>query len=376
MIYQLVIDHSISVNDILIWYDNYLLENKQLYETITEHHKKVSECDWEQLISNESSLNTYQQAASAMGHKTWVVESNQWMVDYCIRFFCHGGAARHYMKAHQPIDGPVSDGYWKELHSSLTSALCHIDCKIKLVDVGSCYNPLSKLSSSRLFDITALDLCPGHESVYRCDFLDLTVLPSSTLDASSLPMISDPSAASPKVLTSLVGGSYDVVTMSLVLSYLPYPLARETMIYKAKQLLKPPGYHPEHPHHTGLLIIIEKQSIFHSTERRQRARATSSSLHLHATIDAWKQTIGYMGFILVAYQALPTSDGRKSHAFVFANTSQAVQMPDQVSGLSNAYRLWIKQDTLTASSSAGASSNKSMVGMPSTVTSAKASKLV
>ncbi|XP_071522757.1 S-adenosylmethionine sensor upstream of mTORC1 isoform X2 [Panulirus ornatus] len=49
--------------------------------------------------------------------------------------------------------------------------------RIKVLDVGSCYNPFSVYKD---FDVTAVDLCPAHQSVKKCDFLSLEVFAQKT----------------------------------------------------------------------------------------------------------------------------------------------------------------------------------------------------
>lgn len=340
---------SVQISDILAWYYHHLEENRIMYENIQDHHKHVAELDWEKVVTNKESLATYMNAASAMGHKTWVWEANKWMADYCIRFFCQGGAARHYMKIHrQSLTSNKDDKYWKDLSSSLIPELCSKQKRIKLVDVGSCYNPLSKLPTADLFDITAFDLCPGDASVLKGDFLDVE------LSDASQPVQVYMNGANERCLRSLPSGCYDAVTMSLVLSYLPNPAIREAVVQKAKRLLISPGQVANAPHHTGLLIIVEKQSILQTAERRAKKSSVSGPEKALATVDTWKETICAMGFQLLAYQALPSCDGRKSHAFVFANTADPALLPTDPSFQSNVQnpnRLWIKQDSVSHSNS-------------------------
>lgn len=106
----------------------------------------------------------------------------------------------------------------------------------------------------------ALDLCPIDPSVYRSDFLELqvTLRPlacwlrglftwvsrSMTHDSRRLQageegsaLRADEGGASSSCrgdLVSLPRGSFDVVLMSLVLSYLPHPLLRTRMVLKVR----------------------------------------------------------------------------------------------------------------------------------------------
>jgi hypothetical protein len=139
-----------------------------------------------------------------------------------------------------------------------------------------------------------------------------------------------------KELIKLPENYYDMIIMSLVLSYLPSSEMRESMIEKARKLLISAGS-SKAPHYSGLLMIIEKHSIFHSP--KQAGSLPSSTV---ITVDDWKSTICSKGFFLVSYQQLVTSDERKSHVFIFKTSI----LDDRSSSLSDApvKPLWIKQD--------------------------------
>ena len=135
---------------------------------------------------------------------------------------------------------------------SSSSVLLPSHRKIRLLDVGSCYNPIGQSENSSFFDVTALDLCPTDPSVYTCDFLALqvgsnnskpiiteeqsTLVNSSTKDNDKRNNINNTthknSDKSSYRLISLPAASYDVVTMSLVLNYLPTPQQRLEMVKK------------------------------------------------------------------------------------------------------------------------------------------------
>ena len=104
--------------------------------------------------------------------------------------------------------------------------------KIKLLDVGSCYNPLIDLQDSDVFDITALDICPAAPSVFQSNFLELQLGPMK-FD----PVKSQDSDQHKGFLTHLPSKSFHVVAMSLVLCYLPSPEMRRDMVLKARELL-------------------------------------------------------------------------------------------------------------------------------------------
>ena len=104
--------------------------------------------------------------------------------------------------------------------------------KLKLLDVGSCYNPFSRYK--QWFDITAVDLCPApgcEDSVYQCDFLEVEV--GEGLEARSDGRF--------RHLESLPRGYFDAVVFSFLLEYLPDPRQRLEVCRKASELLKLDG---------------------------------------------------------------------------------------------------------------------------------------
>ncbi|RYY81755.1 hypothetical protein EON63_14730 [archaeon] len=144
--------------------------------------------------------------------------------------------------------------------------------------------------------------------------------------------------------------SYDVVTMSLVLSYLPTPEAREVIIEKARQLLRTPSSSSTVlPHYSGLLLIVEKISIFHHPN--YRPPSTYPSLH-SPTVSLWREVISDMGFSSLVYQLLSFPDNKKAHAFAFCNRKKEKEGNSldegegEVAGVmgKRGKRMWIKQD--------------------------------
>ena len=98
--------------------------------------------------------------------------------------------------------------------------------KIRLLDVGSCYNPIQYSPNAPAFDCTAIDLHPAHPSVKKVDFLRFTPSDeSSRHDSEEIEL--DTNKWNPST------GSFDVVSMSLVLSYLPNVSQRRDMIRRA-----------------------------------------------------------------------------------------------------------------------------------------------
>ncbi|EHB00290.1 hypothetical protein GW7_01185 [Heterocephalus glaber] len=112
--------------------------------------------------------------------------------------------------------------------------------KIRLLDVGSCFNPFLKFEE---FLTVGIDIVPTVESVYKCDSLNLKPqqplqLAQDVTDA-FLKQLKNP-------IDSLPGELFYVVVFSLLLSYLPSPYQRWICCKKAHELLVL----------NGLLLII------------------------------------------------------------------------------------------------------------------------
>lgn len=335
--------------------------SKVIFETITNHHRAISKEDWRAVATDSASLAAYSAAASAMGTRKWVMDCNDWMETFALSFFKYGTARRHFVREHQRKHDPEkkhanTSSLVKQLVKDLTSVDNPHGTRIKLLDVGSCYNPIGRSDNTDVFDVTALDLYPADPSVYQCDFLNVDIgdvdsQPQITpiqSDDTSRDSVQLPSRDKQR-LTSLPKGSFDVVTMSLVLNYLPSPEQRLAMIRNARALLRTPpapvlgpgGGITNSPHSGGLLLIAEKESIFGSLE----SSIETVGQNKMALLSSWKQAIINEGFSLVKYQVLASENKRTSHVFAFAATNPAVDPPVCAeANQQEAPKMWIRQD--------------------------------
>lgn len=134
--------------------------------------------------------------------------------------------------------------------------------RIKLLDVGSCYNPFSPFKE---FEVTGLDIAPAYEhGVYKADFLTLN--------------ISDSSEFNEREVLSLERNSFHVVVFSFLLEYLPTPAPRYESCVKARQLLK----------ENGILVILTPDSC-----HQQRN---------NLIIRGWKEALLQIGYQRVYYE--------------------------------------------------------------------------
>jgi 2-polyprenyl-3-methyl-5-hydroxy-6-metoxy-1,4-benzoquinol methylase len=415
-------------------YEHHLEVNQALFEDIEGHHANITNEDWSTVANDNSSLAVYADAANAMGTKRWVAECNRWFETFSIAYFREGGARKYYLRSlaagerASQTDKTVADSITKDLMADGSGS-----SKIRLLDVGSCYNPLAKCARADQFEVTALDLYPVDPTVLQCDFLNLevgfegtdpVVVDQSRVRAdgaicgdknsgcdsepaskraklqddrpvpdSETNQAGDSSCTSTKQLLRLPAASYDVVTMSLVLNYLPTPEQRLRMIHQARAVLvSPPAPQDtadgakfvQPPHRNGLLLIAEKNSIFKPPfKQRQKGaqnakgttvgtskaepnepvtrsptRADSADGTFPATVVGgasnnavkpddwtnWVQCITSCGFELVKYHYLPSGDGRKSHLFAFCTVPLPAQTRDATAAGPVGPKMWIKQD--------------------------------
>ena len=274
-------------------------------------------------------------------------------VDFAVSFFRRNGARKELLR-HLKKEGMLEEdiAVWTQ---ALARDLMQIrrDDRIRLLDVGSCYNPLRISSNAGAFDATAIDLQPAHFSVLKGDFLRVGIVDKrGGGGGDERGVVVDEEGG----VKELIRGTFDVVSMSLVLSYLPNATQRRQMIRRARALLKDPHpyssaadaktqIHPSPPpdtHQSGLLLIVEKQSIFNMPS------VGGSRYHNASFIHGWKSVIAEEGFRLVKYRRLRRSDGRHSHVFAFRTVSRNEE------GESKSYQDSSEKDSMNITTSGSA----------------------
>ncbi|XP_046750572.1 S-adenosylmethionine sensor upstream of mTORC1 [Diprion similis] len=153
-----------------------------------------------------------------------------------------------------------------ERDSSTAQVLHREGSKVKLLDVGSCYNPFADVN---FFDVTAIDLAPSCEGVLQCDFLRMQIGQENIYSADK------------QRVEQLTVESFDTIVFCLLLEYLPSPEQRYACCQKAYNLLKS----------GGLLLII-----------------TPDSKHVGANarfMKSWRYVLSSLGFMRTKYEKLP-----------------------------------------------------------------------
>jgi SAM-dependent methyltransferase len=190
-----------------------------------------------------------------------------WCVEACDEYFSVGGALvkmigkdlrrlGHDMPTLIPVEllPNLETDIERTVHETFGSR------KLRLLDVGSCYNPFSKFDK---FEVTAIDIAPAHSTVLSCDFLSVNILESSTRSEGKVAGNS---------LHHIHAGSFDIVIFSLLLSYFPSTHQRLQCCINAHKAL---CLH-------GILLIITPDS---------------SHQNRHAgMMKSWKQCIETLGF--------------------------------------------------------------------------------
>ncbi|CAN7941347.1 unnamed protein product [Ixodes hexagonus] len=176
--------------------------------------------------------------------------------------------------------------------------------KVRLLDVGSCYDPFSCYED---IEAVAVDLTPANEGVLECDFLKLKVTDHPGTQGSYV--LTNP-------LAELPAGSFQVVVFCMVLEYLPCCLQRWTFCRKAAALLKP----------YGLLLVVTPDS------KHQQRNA--------AMIRSWKEALSNLGLLKLRYEKR-----QHLHCMAFYRCGPAQELADDEAMAIEARKMHIPQDS-------------------------------
>lgn len=242
---------------------------KHVHRTLRDNTKRLgAQRAWSQHLEDAGRLRGYASAmrslatrfwepntASKAGHRTRSSTSTEhnriaWSVRFCAEYF--GGDGEDPSKSmllqqrereHRIRTEAMSAEERGEGDDDEVGQLWTAPEKLRLLDVGSCYNPFGRYEQ---FDVTAVDIAPAEGSAVRqCDFLALRVDDNDDNDeADSAKTTAD------TAIDRLPAASFDVIVFCLLLEYLPTSEQRLHCCRTAYRLLRP----------EGVLIIITPDS--------------------------------------------------------------------------------------------------------------------
>lgn len=227
---------------------------------------------WQEHIKDTERLKEYAEAMHKLANIWEENTTNQdllarsrvkWTIEYCMAyFFTECIYLEKRLREQRLLES------WEGYDCSQCRYLDNRPEKIRVLDVGSCFNPFGK---SPHFQVDAIDLCPATKDVLKGDFLKITV---KEMENSEIVMDNNEVVALP-------GGYYECVVFSLLLEYIPSSELRLQCCQKAYDLLK----------YEGILVII-----------------TPDSQHVGknaAIMKNWRYTLGMMGFSRIKFEKLP-----------------------------------------------------------------------
>lgn len=258
-------------------------EIKSLHRSLRENTKKLGvKRAWQEHLQSKNKLKSYANAMKDLAVKHW--ENNDrkaetipnakrvhqrsritWSVNYCREYFQTDklilGLRQREFRIMDELGINYSE-YTNEISTKRFPVL-----RIKLLDVGSCYNPFGKFDD---FIVLPIDIAPAVDEVYECDFLNVDLIEDNE----------PPADNSLKMITKLKSSYFDVIVFSLLLEYLPTSEQRLKCCEKAYQLLAP----------EGIFIVI-----------------TPDSKHVGANakiMKTWRYALALMGFGRIKYEKL------------------------------------------------------------------------
>lgn len=194
-------------------------EIKSIHRTVREKTERLGEQRaWKDHSQSKIELKNYAQAMIELAINHWefnnqkkTVKQQQrsridWSVNYCHDYFKNDSMITNLRQRELRImnELKINDTDMEQLKSL---EMCSME-KIKLLDVGSCYNSFEKYSE---FEVMAIDIVPAIDTVHECDFLNVELVNDATKFNKN----------ESKCMSNLAINSFDVDVFSLLLEYLP-----------------------------------------------------------------------------------------------------------------------------------------------------------
>ncbi|XP_029669703.1 S-adenosylmethionine sensor upstream of mTORC1 [Formica exsecta] len=248
----------------------------------TECHQYGAEIAWERHMARNDVLQNYAMSMRKLATTYWADNNSkngtycrmEWIKIQCKEYFLNSGKEKYdkrewdinakmtLKKLNDTYENRTSEGKDIRIEDQLVKSY---ERRISILDVGSCYNPLSVEDA---FDVTAIDLTPAIEGVFRCDFLNVAIGREKILSRDA------------REIHQLSVNSFHAVVFSLLLEYLPCPKQRYICCRNAYDVLKI----------GGLLIIVSPDSKHVGANAR--------------LMKSWRYTLSRLGFMRIKYEKL------------------------------------------------------------------------
>ncbi|XP_063709777.1 S-adenosylmethionine sensor upstream of mTORC1 [Culicoides brevitarsis] len=255
-------------------------EHLELSGFIKDVHKNLrnaakligSDLAWKQHLEEEKQLRDYAEAMKNLSENHWKVNRDKelnridWTVKQCRQYFDEKSIEKYRKKEEEILE----KAYLENLDNPFKPVPCYRrpteeNSPIRLLDVGSCFNPFTKYEN---FDVIAIDIAPSKSSgVFKMDFTNVEI-------------VDEPMNFCHNRLSHLPHTFFDVVVFSLLLEYLPSSKQRIKCVQNAYEVLD----------NEGLLVII-----------------TPDSKHVGANaklMKNWRYTISLMGFNRIMFEKM------------------------------------------------------------------------
>lgn len=253
-------------------------EIKALHAKLRHKTKKLgAKRAWQEHIQAKAQLQSYAQAMKALAINHWEANEQKHQADEhkkskfqqrnritWTRNFCHDyftnidTISRIRQRELRILDELEID--CNQINRQISMAIFPVE-NIKLLDVGSCYNPFKSFTE---FQVTAIDIAPATDEVYECDFLNVAL--GNSTEIAQCP------DGQTQSIQQFGRNSYHVIVFSLLLEYLPSSEQRLKCCERAYELLQ----------NEGLLCII-----------------TPDSKHLNINaklMKTWRYALAQLGF--------------------------------------------------------------------------------
>ncbi|XP_059051707.1 S-adenosylmethionine sensor upstream of mTORC1 [Achroia grisella] len=245
---------------------------KNVHSSLRKSTSKMGEEKaWLDHCENQVVLKTYSQYMEKLATTYWeansLIENNEvtsrikWSADVCFDYYIN----KLYLK-YRDKENEIA----KKLNIPFNSEESFSN-PIKLIDVGSCYNPFKIYD---FLDVFAIDLWPANSSVLQCDFLNVHIGNTISVESNKVKQLKEK--------------CFEVVTFCFLLEYIPSSKLRLKACENAYRILKPGG-----------LLVIN----------------TPDSKHVGANckiMKCWRYSLACIGFTRIKYEKL-----KHMHCMVF-----------------------------------------------------------